>query len=101
MERRHSLLTTARALAVGGLAVALILSSAGCRSTRSEVPPGRGFSPDSGQTPPVSFSSQPNVSAMNGLPSSLGAGGPAGQFGTPAPGAAPYGAPTANAYGPP
>jgi hypothetical protein len=91
-----------RALAAGALALVLTVSVTGCRSTRSEVPPGRGYAPGTGQTPPLSFSNQPSNNALNGLPPAVGTGEPgSARFGTPAPSANPYGAPTANAYGPP
>ncbi|MFO0909672.1 MAG: hypothetical protein U0794_15220 [Isosphaeraceae bacterium] len=85
------------------LAVVLMISAAGCRSTKPEVPPGRGFSPETGQAPPVNFSSQPNMNALNNMPGTLGSGIPGGgQLGAPGSSAAnPYGAPTANGYGPP
>jgi hypothetical protein len=94
-----------RALAGASLALALtvVTSASGCRSMRSEVPPGRPFTPDGQQTPPIGFSSTPGTPALSGLPTSPGTGAPgsAGQLGTPAPGANPYGAPTGNTFGPP
>jgi hypothetical protein len=102
MERR--VLRLDRARTAGGLALLLVLtiSAAGCRSTRPEVPPGRGYSPGTGQPPPVSFSSQPTPNALNGLPAAVGTGAPGSQFGTPTPGGgSQFGAPTTNAYGPP
>ena len=95
-----------RVLTAGGLALVLVLtaSATGCRSarTRSEVPPAKGYSPETGQPPPVTFSSQPNVNAFNGLPSAVGTGAPGtAKFGTPAPGSSSLGyTPTPNP-GPP
>src|SRR5262249_37932132 len=89
-----------------GSAIALLLVShfSGCRTPRHEVPPGRPFSGDGKQAPPIEFSSAPNpASAMNGfnLPNTSGAGGTA-KYGTPSPGSSSlYGAPANNAYGPP
>lgn len=105
MERLD--LRSRRVFTCGGLALvmALTATATGCRSTRTrpEVPPGRSFGADTGQPPPVNFSSQPNTNALNGLPAAVGTGMPgANQFGTPSPaGGSPYGAPTPNAYGPP
>ena len=101
MERLNHRLN--RALAAGALVLVLAIAASGCRSTRSEVPPGRGYKPGSGQTPPLSFSNQPGNNAMNALPPTAGGGDPAAnaRFGTPAPSGTPYGAPTTNAYGPP
>ncbi len=97
----------------------LLLASSGCRSTRSEVPPGRPYTSDGRQMPPGStlFSSDAHPMAGNalsntpgGLPGAPGAlpgapggqPGSTGQFGTPGPGASNnWGAPTGNAYGPP
>lgn len=90
-----------------GLALAVLLSGGGCRNLRSEVPPGKRFSPDTQGTPPIGFSNAPHAAtgmpgAGLGTPSGMpGPGGGSGQFGTPAPGAQTYGAPTDNAYGAP
>ena len=88
-----------RTLARCGLTLAMMLPAVGCRSTRSEVPPGRSLSGQGIQPPPgsVGFSSAPNpTDGFSAVP-----GGGVGQYGTPAPGNSAYGAPTANGYGPP
>jgi hypothetical protein len=88
-----------RTLAACGLM--LLLAAGGCRSTHSEVPPGRPYSGDGRQVPPsIGFSSDPHP--MTG-PSALTAGTPGTpQLGTPGPASsANYGAPTVNTYGPP
>jgi hypothetical protein len=107
-----------RVMAVGSLAIVLgtVLISSGCRSMRSEVPPGKPYSTTGGQPPTVGFSSDPRPSTgagagMYGGGLTPGATGPDGnqsvapsngmpQFGTPAPNPGNYGAPTANKYGP-
>jgi hypothetical protein len=86
-----------RTLTGCGLGLALILSGTGCRSMRSEVPPGRTYS-GPGAPPPIEFSKSPNPATG---PSALPGGGGAGQYGTPAPSTGLYGAPTSNGYGPP
>ena len=103
MDRRERMLTGL------GLTIALALGAPGCRTPRSEVPPGKAFS-GSGQAQPqagaVGFGSAPHgPNGFAGLPSGSGEGLPgsnaAGQLGTPAPGVGNYGAPTNNTYGPP
>ena len=88
-----------RKVAGCGLALTLALAaSAGCRTPRSEVPPGPVFS-NNGQAPnPVGFGSQPN-------PADGSAAVPPGgsKFGIPAPGTSPsanYGVP-AGGFGAP
>jgi hypothetical protein len=87
-----------------GLALAILLPGAGCRSMRSEVPPGRPFSPDGKQQPPIGFSSQPNpVDGLSGLHNTApGTGASTGQLGMPSagPSASTYGVPSGN-FGPP
>jgi hypothetical protein len=108
-----------RVMAVGSLALVLGtgLTASGCRSMRSEVPPGKPYSTTGGQPPTVGFSSapHPNTGAGAGLygnASNPGATSPDGnqsfsasngmspKLGTPAPNPGNYGAPTPNSYGP-
>jgi hypothetical protein len=92
-----------RRLAGCGLATALLLLSAGCRSMRSEVPRGRPFSADGKQPPSIGFSSEPNqVKGFSGLQTAPGTRNNVGQFGLPSPGpnTSNYGVP-AGSYGPP
>jgi hypothetical protein len=109
---RHS-----RVLAGGCLALiaGMVITVAGCRSMRNDVPPGKPYSTTGGSPPPVGFNSDPhpNTSVGSGLygnPMNGGStspdAGPAGpcsntQFGTPAPTTSPYGAPTPGRYGSP
>jgi hypothetical protein len=106
-----------RVMAVGSaaMAFALVLHASGCRSMRSEVPPGKPYPPTGGQAP-VGFSSDPHQNTgpgpgLYGSGSTPGTSGPDGnqsvapstglpQFGTPPPNTGNYGAPTANKYGP-
>jgi hypothetical protein len=94
-----------RALAGAGLALTLMLAltSAGCRSLRPEVPPGRPFTPDGQQTPPIGFSSTPGTPTLNGLPNNpgLSPSNSSGQVGVPIPNANPYGTPSSHSFGPP
>lgn len=93
-----------RTLAGCGLALWLAATGAGCRSTRSEVPPGR-MPANNGPTGAVGFSNEAHpLTGANPAPYSAtnGAPGAMGQLGTPPPGAAAgLGAPTNNLYGPP
>jgi hypothetical protein len=113
-----------RVIAGAGLAIVLgmVVSAGGCRSARNDVPPGKPYSVTGGTPPTVGFSSDPHASTsigpgmynnmpgqanatdpsagMPGAASGASAGFPA-QYGTPAPNSTPYGAPTANRYGPP
>src|SRR4051794_32862365 len=69
----------------------LVLAATGCRSTHSEVPPGRRYMNDGREVPPVSFSSDPRPTANSGF-----AGGmPGAMPGTQSP----YAAPPANMAG--
>jgi hypothetical protein len=107
-----------RVLAVGSLATVLgvVFTASGCRSMRSEVPPGKPYS-TTGAQPPVGFSSaaHPNTGVGTGMYGgglNGGATSPDGnqsfnasngmnpQLGTPAPNTGNYGAPTLNKYGP-
>src|SRR5512135_389761 len=95
-----------RTLAGSGLALLVAATGSGCRSTQSQVPPGRPYTNDGRQGAPVGFSTEPHP--MSGAASTPvapyggGAPGATGQLGTPAPGAAAgLGAPTGHLYGPP
>ena len=84
---------------LAGCGLMLLVAAGGCRSTRPEVPPGRSYSGDGRQAPPINFSSDPHPMTGPGM----AAGGPgSAQYGTPGPAAsANYGAPTGNQFGPP
>jgi hypothetical protein len=84
---------------MAGCGLLLLLAAAGgCRSTRPEVPPGRPYTSDGRQVPPMSFSNDPHP--MTGPGITAGQGTP--QYGTPGPAtSANLGAPTGNQYGPP
>jgi hypothetical protein len=98
------------------LLAVLFLGCAGCRSTRSEVPPGKPYQ-TTGSTPPsVGFSSEAHPSTATGMAGLYGNKGPGAlvqdvqssaapsagvTYGIPAPGATNLGAPTDNRYGPP
>jgi hypothetical protein len=92
------------------------LGSAGCRSTRSEVPPGKPYQTTGGGPPTVGFSNEPHPSTATGMAGLYGNKGPGAligdgrgsstpgedvTYGTPAPGTPNLGAPTDNRYGPP
>ena len=85
-----------RGLAGYGLVLALTIPGAGCRTTPSEVPPGRPFASDG--KPPVGFSQSPNPDPYGAMPPPSNG---AGQYGTPAPSQGNSFAPTGNAFGPP
>jgi hypothetical protein len=97
------------------LAGAVLLCSAGCRSTHSEVPSGRPYQTTGAPPPTVGFSQDPRPSTASGMAGLYGNRGPGaltqdgripagGQgatvYGTPTPGTS-LGLPTANQYGPP
>jgi hypothetical protein len=87
---------------VAGCGLTLVLAAAGgCKSTRPEVPPGRPYTSDGRQVPPIGFSSDPHAMTGPGIVAGSGAsGGP--QFGTPGSAtSANMGAPTMNQFGPP
>jgi hypothetical protein len=92
-----------------GCGLMFLLVTSGCHSGGNKVPPGRSFSGDGRQTPPIDFNSDPHP--MNNMTNpALGvqqptmpgqAGGQAGQFGTPT-GGSRFSVPTSTgAYGPP
>jgi hypothetical protein len=90
------------------------LMPAGCRSTKSEVPPGRPYQ-TTGAPPSVGFSSDAHPSTAAGMAGLYGNKGPGSSaqdvqnsapsreitYGMPAPGATNLGAPTDNLYGAP
>jgi hypothetical protein len=103
---------------VGGCLMALmgmVMSAAGCRSMKNDVPPGKPYATTGGGAgPAVGFNSDPHPSTSVTGPGMYGNGltpnaasadtGPVGaatgaQFGTPAPNASPYGMPPGNRYG--
>jgi hypothetical protein len=74
-----------------GLALAIVPAAAGCRSMRSDVPPGRPFASD-GKTPQaLNFGSSPNPSTAPLAPPISGTPGAPNSYGTPPPGGNPYG----------
>jgi hypothetical protein len=80
----------------------LVCAAGGCRSPRSEVPPGRAYTNDGRQVPPIGFGSDPHPAQGGGFTAGTpgtvpGRGGNA----FAGPGSSPYGAPTENGYGPP
>jgi hypothetical protein len=85
---------------MAGCGLMLMLAAAGgCRSTRSEVPPGRPYTSDGRQVPPVGFSTEPHPTTGPGITNGQ-PGGP--QYGTPSSAtSANFGAPTNNLYGGP
>jgi hypothetical protein len=105
-------------IAVRNLFLSLALVSllpAGCKSTKSEVPPGKPYQ-TTGSPPSVGFSSDAHPSTAGGMAGLYGNKGPGSfaqdvqnsattsrdiTYGMPAPGATNLGAPTANLYGRP
>ncbi|HEV3168270.1 MAG TPA: hypothetical protein VGZ22_29975 [Isosphaeraceae bacterium] len=90
-----------RSLLAFGLGV--ILAASGCRSPRSDVPPGREYMKDGRQVPAVGFSSDPrhpqNAGFPGGAPGSVQ--GPSSGFGTANPNMNGYGVTNTGSYGPP
>jgi hypothetical protein len=89
---------------LAGCGLVTLLAVTGCRSTRSEVPPGPPYTKDGKQVPPIGFNSDPHP--LNGGAAGLGPGGmPAAgnvQYGMPGTASGPnFGIPSGNAYGPP
>jgi hypothetical protein len=87
----------------------IVMTAAGCRSMRNDVPPGKPYS-TTGATPPpgVGFNSDPHPNTTMGLygngltPNPVTSdNGPVGapQYGTPTPNTGPLGTPTGNRYG--
>jgi len=92
-----------RTLAAYGISAALLGLGTGCRSTRSEVPPGRPYAANGQQAPPVGFSSEARPLPNNAAGLTPGViPDTSGKFGTPTPGDSHrYGLPTEGAYGAP
>jgi hypothetical protein len=115
---------------LAGIMLAIMLgtmvAAAGCRSTRSEVPPGPKYSttgdPSTSMfnSAPHQYTGAPSVypnstvpgqpampgaggpgGASDGLPSGLGSGASGSSFGTPPPNSPAMNQPTNNAFGPP
>jgi len=57
-----------------GCGLAMIVSASGCKSTRDEVPPGRGFRQDGRQEPAVGFSMKPHDPQPGAYGNPVGAG---------------------------
>jgi hypothetical protein len=110
-RRKHT--TAVRNLSLSLALVSLI--PAGCKSTKSEVPPGRPYQ-TTGAPPSVGFSSDAHPSTAGGMAGLYGNKGPGSfaqdvqnsaapsrdiTYGMPAPGATNLGAPTDNRYGAP
>lgn len=109
------LLSSSFLMSAGLLATAAL--SSGCRSTRSEVPPGKPYARTGEQPPAVGFSTQPHPADAGGMNpvANIGpggmtddrlAGGGGGQtaeplYGTPTAGNKGVELPTVNSYGPP
>jgi hypothetical protein len=101
---------------VGLMLVVVAIGSAGCRSTRSEVPPGKPYQTTGGGPPSVGFSTDPHPSTATGMAALYGNKGPGAlvgdgrggsnpgddmTFGTPAPNSPSLGTPTDNRFGAP
>jgi hypothetical protein len=119
-EEVKSMDRLSRALAGGSLAVVLgtLISAAGCRSMRNDVPPGKPYSTTGGAPPTVGFSSDarantgvggglypggstPGSPAASGNPAMAGSGGAPAQYGIPGTSPGLYGTPSSNRYGAP
>jgi hypothetical protein len=113
MEGRDRVRLAGRVALMAG---SILLASVGCRSTRSEVPPGKPYQTTGGNPPTVGFSQEPRPSTASGMAGLFGNRGPGAlvqdgrgssggsgdvQYGTPTPGSANFGAPTDHQYGPP
>jgi hypothetical protein len=98
------------------LLIGVQLGLSGCRSTRSEVPPGKPYQTTGGMQPTVGFSSEPHPSTASGMAGLYGnkapgsfvqdvqsRSAPSGDvtYGTPNTGNGTLGLPTDNRYGPP
>ncbi len=73
----------------------------GCKSTKPEVPPGRGYTNDGRQIPPVGFSTDPQVPAGALATTPQAGSGMYAKGSRPSTAMQSYGAPTENIYGPP
>jgi hypothetical protein len=112
MERPHIL--RSRIAPLGGILVLALAASLGCRSTKSEVPPGRAYA-RTGEPPVVGFSSEPRSAPTNAASGvdynyNIGPGASGDDQGARSKSASTFGTPTAgekasqpttNAYGPP
>jgi hypothetical protein len=113
MDRHDCALAAGRSVLIAGVILSM---SAGCRSTHSEVPPGKPYQTTGGMPPTVGFSSEPHPSMNRGPAGLYGNKGPGGLIadgtgspssggdvvlGTPTPGEKRYSAPTNNLFGPP
>ncbi len=112
MERPHA--PRPRLVPLAGLLALGLAAASGCRSTKSEVPPGRSYSRTGDAPPVVGFSSDPHpapANAAGGYDYNIGPGASnddrlarsksnASTFGTPTAGEK-VARPTTNAYGPP
>jgi hypothetical protein len=74
-----------RPVVARGVCVGLFLAVAGCRATRTEVPPGRPYANDGQQRKAIEFSSEGHpmsgAATTNLMPAALG--GPPGAYGPP------------------
>ncbi|MFO0890263.1 MAG: hypothetical protein U0790_14120 [Isosphaeraceae bacterium] len=110
---RHNI--PARLARLTALFALLVLGSSGCRTPRSEVPPGKPYQ-TTGNPPTVGFSSDPHQAGSQGMaglypnraPGAMvpdGQGSPRGSddlvIGTPTPGSSNMGAPSDHRYGAP
>ena len=88
-----------------GTGLGLILAASGCKTPRSEVPPGRPYLNDGRQAPPVGFSSEPPPATFPSSSPDATMGGATGStpnpFGSTSAGMSRYGAPSDHGYGPP
>ena len=111
---RPCLIVSARRLSL--LLALVVIGSTGCRSTRSEVPPGKPYQTTSGAPPTVGFSNEPHPSTATGMAALYGNKGPGALtgdgkgstnpgddliLGTPGPNSPSLGAPTDNRFGAP
>jgi hypothetical protein len=113
MDRLDRVVFASRQTLLAGVFLSLAM---GCRSTRSEVPPGKPYQTTGGMPPTVGFSSEPHQGAAKGLGGLYGNKGPGGLIpdgrgsqasgndivlGTPTPGDNKIGIPSDHLYGPP
>jgi hypothetical protein len=113
MDRLDRVLNVRRLTLTAGVMLSL---ATGCRSTKSEVPPGKPYQTTGGMPPTVGFSSDPHPGAARGLGGLYANKGPGGLIpdgrgsqgtgndlvlGTPTPGENRYGAPSDHMYGAP
>ncbi|HKM53582.1 MAG TPA: hypothetical protein VJY33_09225 [Isosphaeraceae bacterium] len=108
----------ARALSVGSMTLAiglLLFCASGCRSTQSEVPPGKPYQTTGAAPSEIGLNSEPrpNPLGMSGLYGNRGPASPIQDgrgydpsvsnvtYGVPVNEATPLGMPTNNSYGPP